>query len=142
MLLLFSGVDFDMSRPINVDSTSECIGTSPLRSPGLLGLSFGFVSSNMCKIHGSRADFRFLAASRSHEEGADSITFKGPNDTDALSLTDAPSHFGIPDVWLTAQYPGGVRLSKIATLFALAYALGMLVRCVSTASRRVRWPAA
>jgi hypothetical protein len=64
-------------------------------------------------------------------EDSDHIVFKGPNSMNALpGFTDyAPStSFNIGDLWLTALYPGGVKLSKIITLFSLSYMLGMLVR--------------
>jgi hypothetical protein len=64
-------------------------------------------------------------------ETAEQLVFIGPNNLEALpGLTDYANRafLNIGDLWLTALYPGGVKLSKVSTLFALSYALGMLVR--------------
>ncbi|MCH8951544.1 MAG: hypothetical protein IID49_05380 [Proteobacteria bacterium] len=62
-------------------------------------------------------------------ETPEHVEFKGPDDVNALpGLTDHPESFNIPSLWLTALYPGGVKLSKICTFFALSYMMGMLVR--------------
>ncbi|WP_300975403.1 hypothetical protein [Sphingomonas sp. LHG3406-1] len=69
------------------------------------------------------------------EENEHGFFFAGPNDTAALpGLTDRIDRavFGIGDIWITAPLPSGARLSKIATTFSLAYALGMLVRYFPT----------
>lgn len=63
------------------------------------------------------------------------FVYKGPNDTKLTpALTDDISyvHFGIGDLWLAARYPSAPSLSKLATLFALAYILGMFVRYYPT----------
>jgi hypothetical protein len=64
-------------------------------------------------------------------ETPEHIVFKGPNKYEALpGLTDyaTAAVLNIGELWLTALYPGGVKLSKIITLFSLSYMLGMLVR--------------
>lgn len=74
-------------------------------------------------------------AYRLAKEDADAFYYEGPNKTAILpALTDhADAIFlGIGDVWITAAMGDGVRLSKIATLFSLSYALGMLVRYFPT----------
>lgn len=70
-------------------------------------------------------DFTFLS------ETSDQIIFKGPNSQNAFpGLTDylSPAMLNIGSLWLTARYPGGLKLSKLVTTFLLAYMLGMLVR--------------
>lgn len=70
-------------------------------------------------------EFEFESETQEH------IVFIGPDDQQELpGLTDYRSHAfpRIGDLWLTALYPGGLKLSKISTLFALSYVLGMLVR--------------
>ncbi len=80
----------------------------------------------------SAADEVFLGTVCVFEtENPEHIVFKGPNSYDALpGLTDYanPAFLNIGVLWLTALYPGGVKLSKIITLFSLSYMLGMLVR--------------
>ena len=59
------------------------------------------------------------------------FTFIGPADSNALpGATDYVSSamLNIGSLFLTAYYPGRVQLSNLATLFALSYILGMLVR--------------
>lgn len=63
--------------------------------------------------------------------------YQGPNRLDEVpGLTDYanPDFLNIGDVWLTALYPKGVRISKIMALFSLSYTLGMLVRYYPTQS--------
>ena len=65
------------------------------------------------------------------EETQERLIFGGPKKTDeAPGFADKilPSWPNIGFLWITAPYPCGVRLSKISTLFALAYIMGMVVR--------------
>lgn len=71
------------------------------------------------------------------EESEEHVVYQGPNRLDEVpGLTDYanPAFLNIGDVWLTALYPKGVRISKIMALFSLSYTLGMLVRYYPTQS--------
>jgi YaaC-like Protein len=73
--------------------------------------------------------FEFL-----HEDAA-AVAYRGPNDLGSLpGLTDYANinFLGIGDLWLVGTYASGARLSTITALFALSYALGMLVRYFPT----------
>nr|WP_188394102.1 YaaC family protein [Mesorhizobium sp. SARCC-RB16n] len=64
-------------------------------------------------------------------EDAVALVFVGPNRRNALpGLTDyaRAAFLNIGDLWLPAQYRGRAKLSKLSALYALSYALGMLVR--------------
>lgn len=68
-------------------------------------------------------------------ESTGHFIFKGPNSVDEQpGLTDFvnPALLNIGELWATARYPNGSRLSKITTAFVLAYMLGMLVRYFPT----------
>ena len=43
-------------------------------------------------------------------------------------MTDNPGPFAIPDIWITERYPDAENLSQLATLFVVAFILGMIVR--------------
>jgi len=81
------------------------------------------------------SEYLFRGTSFKLELDTDRISvFKGPDDPNALpAVTDrliAPLFQG--ELWIVAQYPCGVKLSKILTYFALSYILGMLVRYYPT----------
>ncbi len=59
------------------------------------------------------------------------LIFGGPNKVDeAPGFADKiiKSFLSIGQLWITSPYSHGIRLSKISTLFALSYLMGMLVR--------------
>ena len=69
------------------------------------------------------------------QEDASMLLYQGPNNlADIPGLSDqANSNFlGIGDLWVVSRYPSGSELSKISSLFATSYALGMLVRYFPT----------
>lgn len=85
----------------------------------------GEVTTEFCKALLKDTAFVF------DNETAEQIIFKGPNSQNALpGMVDEvnPAMLNIGSLWLTAMYPGGLKLSKLAATFLLAYILGMLVR--------------
>ena len=87
------------------------------------------------------AEFFAGTAYSPSEETEKTFVFVGPDDVSQLpGITDHPGAFSIPDLWLTALYPGSHKLSKMATSFLLTYALGMLVRYHPTMDRASEGP--
>lgn len=89
--------------------------------------------SHLTKVVGDRifegTPFQFV------QEDAEVFMYQGPHNFDDLpGLSDWPDAniLSIGDLWVVGMFPSQMRLSKIAALFALSYALGMLVRYFPT----------